>query len=61
MCAHGCNCLTEEENKGYWCLCIPRWPGKMYLENTTDYQESGCQHEASYKDEINRYRYLCII
>ncbi|KAI5946130.1 Protein eyes shut [Manis javanica] len=56
MCANGCNCLTEEENKGYWCLCIPRWPGKMYLENTTDYQESGCQHEATYKDEINRYR-----
>nr|XP_060471836.1 protein eyes shut homolog [Panthera onca] len=59
MHANECNCLTEEGNKGYWCLCIPRWPGKTSLENTTDYQESGCQHEAIYKDEINRSRCSC--
>lgn len=61
MCAKECSCLSEEDNKRYWCRCIPRWLGKMSLENTTDYEESGCQHEVLYKDEINKSRYLYII
>ncbi|XP_005883063.1 PREDICTED: protein eyes shut homolog [Myotis brandtii] len=61
MCANGCICLTEEGNKGYFYLFIPRSPGKMYLENTTDYQESQCQLEAIYEDEFNISRYLYII
>ncbi|XP_025274936.3 protein eyes shut homolog [Canis lupus dingo] len=56
MCAKECSCLSEEDNKRYWCRCIPRWLGKMSLENTTDYEESGCQHEVLYKDEINKSR-----
>ncbi|XP_070370729.1 protein eyes shut homolog [Equus asinus] len=59
ICVNGS--LTEEDNKTYWCLCMPRWPGKMFMENTTDYEESGCQHETTHKDEINRSRYVCII
>nr|XP_025846905.1 protein eyes shut homolog [Vulpes vulpes] len=56
VCAKECSCLTEEDSKRYWCRCIPRWLGKMSLENTTDYEESGCQHEVLYKDEINKSR-----
>lgn len=61
MCENECSCLTKEDSKRCWCLCIPRWPCKVFLENTTDYEESGCQLEALYKDEINKSRYLCII
>ncbi|KAM8938265.1 protein eyes shut homolog [Lycaon pictus] len=60
MCAKECSCLSEEDNKRYWCRCIPRWLGKMSLENTTDYEESGCQHEILYKDEINKSRVILI-
>ncbi|XP_053520976.1 protein eyes shut homolog [Artibeus jamaicensis] len=46
MCANGCSCLTEEDSKEYFCLCIHRRPRKMNQKNTTDYQESGCQPKA---------------
>lgn len=61
MSVNGCRCLTEENNKRYQCLCIPTWLCKMYLENTTDYEENRCQQEDNYEDEINIPRYLCII
>ncbi|XP_039709108.1 protein eyes shut homolog [Pteropus medius] len=61
MCTNGFSCLIEEDNKEYFCLSIPRRPGKMHLENKTDYQGSGCQHEAIYEDEFNISRYLCIL
>lgn len=60
MCANGCNFLTEEDSKEYFCLCISRRPRKINLENTTDYQESGYQPEAIH-DEFKIPRYLCII
>ncbi|XP_035880204.1 protein eyes shut homolog [Phyllostomus discolor] len=58
MCANGCSCLTEENSKDYFCLCIPRRPRKMNQENTTDYQESGCLPEAVH-DEFNIPRCSC--
>ncbi|XP_008583267.1 PREDICTED: protein eyes shut homolog [Galeopterus variegatus] len=61
MCASGCRCLSEKDSQGCWCPCILRRSGKIHLENATDYQENGCQHEAVRKNEINRTRYLCIV
>ncbi|XP_059971085.1 protein eyes shut homolog [Mesoplodon densirostris] len=61
ICAKGCSCLIKEDDKGYWCLCISTWFCQMCLENITDYEESRCQQEAIYEEEINISRCSCFL
>ncbi|XP_036727134.1 protein eyes shut homolog [Balaenoptera musculus] len=61
ICANGCSWLIKEDDKGYWCLCTSTWFCKMCLENATDYEESRCQQEAIYEEEINISRCSCFL
>ncbi|KAM9665229.1 protein eyes shut homolog [Trichechus inunguis] len=60
-CTNAHRCLTNEHSQGYQCICIPRWSGKMYVENVTDCKESGCQHKTICKEESNGPRCSCLL